>query len=147
MTSGSAAQNNQWEYQVRVNLADAFAAVARTNPADPVLQPLNAVLVKYNATMKNQFDAFSDFCKDAEKRGDTDTDLYRWTKATVDKPGKAQKYATRFTIYADGGKEVYDKAIADGLEADLQPLVGTILTRISKIDSNPASNPQPPMQG
>lgn len=143
MTTHNPVQN-QWDYQIRVNLADAFANVARSNPADPALQPLQAVLTKYNATMKNQFDSFADFCKGAENGGDTDTDLYRWTKATIDKPGKAQQYATRFTIYADGGKEVYAQAVADGLEADLQPLMGTFLTKISKIDSNPANNPQAP---
>jgi hypothetical protein len=136
-----------WDYQIRVNLVDAFAAVARTNPSDSSLQPLADILTKYNATMKNQFDAFADFCRQAEASGETDSDLYRWTKQTIDKPGKEAQYATRFTIYADGGKEVYDKAIADALEADLQPLMGHLITKISKIDSNPANNPQPPRQG
>lgn len=146
MTTQSTAQG-QWDYQVRVNLVDAFAAVARTNPADASLQPLNTVLAKYNATMKNQFDAFADYCKDAEARGDTDGMLYKWTKQTIEKPGKEALYATRFTIYADGGQEVYAKATADGLEADLQPLMGSVITKISKIDSNPANNPQPPQIG
>jgi hypothetical protein len=134
----------QWEYQIRVNLADAFAAAAKANPVDAALKPLTDVLAKYSATMKNQFDAFADFCKDAEARNDTDTDMYRWTKATVDTPGKEQQYATRFTIYADGGREVHSKTIADALEADLQPLMGTLLTKISKIESDPAKNPQAP---
>ena len=37
------------------------------------------------------------------------------------------------------------KTIADALESDLRPLVvGTLITAMSKYDTNPASNPQPP---
>lgn len=146
MTANNTAQATQWDYQIRINLVDSFAAVARINPQDASLKPLNDVLAKYNAVIKNQFDAFADFCKEAEDSGATDSDLYQWTKATVDDPAKQARYATRFTVYADGGKEVYDKAIADGLEADLQPLKGSMITRINKFDSNPAHNPQPPGQ-
>lgn len=134
------------EYQVRINLGDAFAAIARTNMADPSLKPLADVLNKYNASIKNQFDAFADFCRQAEADGDTSSDLYVWTKETIGKPGKEAQYATRFTIYANGN-EVYDEARANSLVADLQPLVGSLLTRVSKIDSNPANNPQPPRKG
>ncbi|QQG37046.1 MAG: hypothetical protein HYS17_04585 [Micavibrio aeruginosavorus] len=146
MTTNGATQPVQWDYQVRINLADSFATVARANAADPALKPLTDVLSKYNATIKNQFDAFADFCREAEANGQTDSDLYRWTKQTVDNPEKQARYATRFTVYADGGKEVYDRAIADGLEADLRPLLGGMITRINKFDSNPARNPQPPAQ-
>jgi hypothetical protein len=42
-------------------------------------------------------------------------------------------------------REVYAKEIADALEADLQPLANTgLIARISKYDTNPANNPQPP---
>jgi len=38
-------------------------------------------------------------------------------------------------------KEMYDKGVADALEAELQPLVrDELITRISKHDSNPANN-------
>lgn len=71
--------------------------------------------------------------------------LFLWTKETVLKPETQQKYATRFTIFADGGKEIYDKAIADALEADLIALKAAgIVTNVSKFDSDPAHNPQAP---
>ena len=45
------------------------------------------------------------------------------------------------------GKEVYPKAAADALEADLQPLLGgKLVTRMSRHDTNPASNLQVPSQ-
>ena len=43
------------------------------------------------------------------------------------------------------GCEVYAKEIADALAADLQPLARSgLITRLSKYDTNPANNPQPP---
>ena len=49
-----------------------------------------------------------------------------------------------FTLYVDG-REVYAREIADALEADLKPLAASgLIARISKYDTNPANNPQPP---
>jgi hypothetical protein len=49
-----------------------------------------------------------------------------------------------FTVYVNE-QEVYVKEIADAIEADLQPLVTVgLIARISKYDTNPANNPQPP---
>ncbi|MBU0800684.1 MAG: hypothetical protein KKA05_06735 [Alphaproteobacteria bacterium] len=71
--------------------------------------------------------------------------LFLWTKETMLKPETHAKYATRFTIFADGGKEVYDKAIADALEADLTALMASgMVTKVNKFDSDPAHNPQAP---
>ena len=135
----------EWERQIRVNLSKKFAEVAHRNPADPSLKPLTDVLDKYNATMKNQYYAFSDYCAEAEAAGETDTTLYRWTKDTIEQKGKKEAYRTRFTIYADGGKEVYDKAIASALRKDLKPLMEAgFITKISNISADPKRNPQAP---
>jgi hypothetical protein len=72
--------------------------------------------------------------------------LYEWTKATIKAPAKKEKYLKSFTLYV-GEREVYAKDIADALEADLQPLaISGLITRISKYDTNPANNPQPPQR-
>jgi hypothetical protein len=43
------------------------------------------------------------------------------------------------------GQEVYDKAEADALEAELKPLVGgPIIVKMFRYDTDPAHNPQPP---
>jgi hypothetical protein len=96
--------------------------------------------------MKCQYDAFMDYVIEAEKNGVEQYPLYRWTKATVDDPAKKAKYLESFTLYV-GGDEVYAKEAADALEAELQPLVGgPLIKRITKHDTNPARNPQPPAQ-
>ena len=136
--------SNQWEYQVRIHLGDEFAKMARRDPDNPAIKPLADILSRHDATMKCQFDAFAGYVAEAEKHGTENYPLYEWTKATIEDPAKKAKYTKSFTLYVDGN-EVYAKEKADALKSDLQPLVGgKLVTRISKHDTNPANNPQPP---
>lgn len=133
-----------WQYQIRIDLPEKIAEIARNDPDNPALKPLPEILAKHRATMKCQFDAFADYVAEAEKRGPENDPLYKWTKATIENPAKKEKYLKSFTLYADG-KEVYGKAVADALEVDLQPLVGgDLILKMYKHDTNPANNPQPP---
>ncbi len=138
--------SNQWQYQVRIYLPDDLAEVARSDPGNPALGPLAAVLAKHGAVLKCQFDVFAGYVAEAERHGVSGDTLYKWTKATIEDPVKKAKYITSFMLYVDG-TEVYSKERADALEADLQPLVHSkVITRISKHDTNPANTPQPPAQ-
>ena len=134
-----------WQYQIRIYLDDALAEVARQDdPDNPTIKQLADVLTRHRATMKCQFDAFADYVAEAEKRSPANYPLYQWTKATIANPEKKAKYLKSFTLYIDGD-EVYAKGLADALERDLQPLVdGKRITRLSRHDTNPANNPQPP---
>ena len=133
-----------WQYQLRIELADEFAEGARRGSAHPGIKPLSEILGRHNATLKCQYDAFAGYCAEAEQRGVDQYPLYAWTKATIEDPAKKAKYIKSFTIYVDG-EEVYSKAKADALEADLKPLLGgAVVTAMAKHDTNPANNPQPP---
>ncbi len=135
---------DQWKYQIRLDLDEEYAEVARRRPNDPSLKPLSDILSKHDAAMKCQFDAFADYVTEAETNGAENYPLYEWTKATIEDPAKTEKYTKSFTLYV-GGDEVYAKEKAEALEADLRPLVGgKLVTRMSKHDTNPANNPQPP---
>jgi hypothetical protein len=136
--------SEQWQYQVRLTLADELAEAARRDPGDRVLEPLPSVLRKHHATMKCQFDAFADYVAEAEAHGTEGYLLYEWTKATIEDPLKKAKHIKSFAVHV-GDRAVYTKEEADALEADLQPLVdGKSITRLSRHDTNPANNPQPP---
>ncbi len=135
--------SDQWQYQLRIDLADDLAQIARRDPDDPALAPLPDILARHNALLKCQFDAFAGYVAEAEANGTEDYPLYQWTKATIENPAKKAKYLKSFTLYVDG-HEVYPRAEADALEAELAPLAGSLLTRLSKHDTNPANNPQPP---
>lgn len=134
----------QWQYQVRINLADEAVAAARSGTDDPSLKPLNEILDKHNAVLKCQYDIFTGYCAEAEQHGIEHYPLYAWTKATINNPAKKAKYVKAFTIYVDG-EEVYARNKADALEQDLALLVGgPIVMKMAKHDTNPANNPQPP---
>ena len=133
-----------WKYQLRLTLADEYAGRARRDPGDPALKPLTDILNGHDAALKCQFDAFADYVAEAEKNGIDEYPLYAWTKATIENPVKQAKYTRSFTLHV-GGEEVYAKPSADRLEADLARLVGgAIVTTMSRHDTNPANNPQPP---
>lgn len=133
-----------WQYQLRINLDDERAALARQDANDASLAPLRDVLIKHNATLRCQYDAFADYCAAAENEGIDQYPLYLWTKDTIDDPVKKAKYLKAFTLCVDGD-EVYDQDKADPLEADLQPLAANgLLNKLTKHDTNPSNNPQPP---
>ena len=136
---------SEWQYQVRFDMNDpAKSELVRRRLDDPALAPLFVILAKHRAPPKCQFDAFAEYVAAAEAQGVESHPLYQWTKATIEDPAKREKYLRSFTIYVDD-REVYAKEIADALEADLQPLATSgLIARISKYDTNPANNPQPP---
>ena len=136
---------SQWQYQVRFDVSDSAAAeLVRTEHPDPALQPLIEILGKHHAAPKCQFDAFAEYVAAAQEQGVENYPLYEWTKATIENPAKKEKYTKSFTVYVED-REVYAKEIADAIEADLKSLAGTgLITRITKYDTNPANNPQPP---
>ena len=136
--------SSAWDYQIRIALADDFAALAHDKPSDPSLAPLMNVLARHKTEIGSQYEAFANYCAEAEKQGVEKFHLYHWTKATIDDPVKKAKHQKIFTCYVKGA-EVYAKAKAEALEADLLPLVGGgIVEKLNKYDTNPANNPQPP---
>jgi hypothetical protein len=138
--------NEQWQYQLRIYLTDDLANVARSERNNPALHPLADVLHKHHATLVNQFDGFASYVVEAEEKGPENFPLYKWTKAIVEDPAKRQKHIKTFAMHVSG-KEVYPKAAADALEADLQPLLGgRLVTRMSRHDTHPAKNPQVPSE-
>lgn len=136
--------SEDWQYQLRVILADGPAEAARRDPRSEAIRPLTEILERHGAALKCQYDAFADYVAEAEARGADAYPLYAWTRATIENPAKKAKYLKSFTLYVSGA-EVYPKHQADALEQDLQPLVGgPVVTRLSRHDTNPANNPQPP---
>ena len=136
--------SNEWQFQVRIYLNNVRAEAARKDAQDSSLAPLGEILTKHHAELKCQYDAFTSYCSQAEAESIEKYPLYQWTKDTIEDPAKKAKYLKAFTLYVDGD-EVYDKSKADRLEAELKPLADSgLLDKLSKHDTNPAKNPQPP---
>jgi hypothetical protein len=135
------------KFQLRLTLNEGYAQTARSNPRDPSLAALTGILGRHHAALKCQFDAFAEYVAEADRNGVESYHLYEWTKKTIEDPAKQQKYLRSFTIYV-GGDEVYEKAAADALEAELRPLVGgPVVAKMFRYDTDPAHNPQPPPRG
>jgi len=136
--------SDEWQYQIRFKLADAGAEAARNDPQGPAYKPIADILEKHGATATSTYDAFVNYVTAAEAQGVDGFPLYKWTKATIEDPEKIAKHRLSFAIYVKG-EEVYDKASADALEADLRPLTETgVLVSLQKHDTNPENNPQAP---
>lgn len=132
--------SSEWQHQLRIYLPEELAGVARTDRGAAVLRPLADVLDAHRATIVSQLDAFEAYVAEAEREGPQGYPLYRWTKATVQDPAKRPKHMMAFAVRV-AGQEVYAEETADALEAALRPLVGGgLVTRISRHDTNPASN-------
>ena len=131
--------DTEWRYQLRIYLPDELADVARACGGAPVLRPLADILKEHDATLVSQLDAFRDYVAEAEREGPEKYPLYRWTKTTIEDPAKRRKHKKAFALRV-AGEEVYAKGTADALEAALDPLVGGVVERVSRHDTNPANN-------
>lgn len=128
-----------WKYQLRVYLDDALAERALRHEADDELKPLEDVLLRHDARLVSQWQAFQDYVAETEAAGQ-ETPLSKWTKATLADPAMRARHLGAFALRV-GDAEVYPAAAADALEADLQPFVGGgIVQRMSRHDTDPAKN-------
>ena len=136
--------NNDWLYQVRVYFSLNFVNLYNSNKRSDLKTKLLQILQKNNADLLSQYDGFMGYVLEAEKNGIDNYPLYQWTKDSLEKSGKTEKYRTSYTIYVNN-EEVYSKEEADNLEKDLKLIIDKVsILRISKHDTNPAKNPQPP---
>lgn len=124
--------STDWQHQLRLHVDDA----GRASLDDPA-HPIHAVLRRHDARLVTQLDAFEAFLADPAQ---AESPLGRWTAATLADPAKRAKHRLSIAVRVHDA-EVYERAIADAVEADLQPFVedGTLLS-LSRHDTNPAGN-------
>ncbi len=124
--------SEEWLHQVRLYVDEAGRA-ALDDPA----HRLYAVLRRHDATLVSQLDAFEAFLADPVQ---AETPLGRWTAVTLADPEKRAKHRSAIAVRVHGA-EVYDRATADAIEADLRPFVeNATLLRLSRHDTNPGGN-------
>jgi hypothetical protein len=132
------------QFQLRITVSPDLADALRTDPSYASHAALRDILRRHNATLKCQFDAFADYVAEAERLGTENYPLYQWTRDTIENPEKKAKYLQSFTIYVNGD-EVYGKDVTDVMENELLKLVDENgISRVSRFDTDPANNPQPP---
>ena len=130
-------------YQVRLDVTEDIAQEVRNKNYYKLNEYIDAILLKVDAELICQFDAFNSFVIDCEKENNTNNALYKWTKDTIENSLKKKKYLKSFTVYVNG-EQLYNKKTADYLESEIKKLNEKRILKISKYNSDPKNNPQPP---
>ena len=130
-------------YQVRLDVTDDVAQEVRNKNYYKLNKYIEEILLKVNADLICQFDAFNNFVIECEKENNTNNALYKWTKDTIENNIKKIKYLKSFTIYVNGN-QLYEKKTADYLESEIKKLNEKKILKINKYNSDPKNNPQPP---
>ena len=136
--------NTKWMYQVRIRVSDVLSKNLRTNKPTKTAENILAIAKKHGTRPVCTYDAFCDYCSEAEANDIEKYSLYDWTKQTIENPEKKEKHIKSFAFYKDND-QVYDKILAVALHEDLLPLKNNgLIEELTLIDSNPKNNPQPP---
>ena len=136
--------NNKLFYQIRIYFSSEFTNIYKNKIRMEAKDKLLKILRKHNADLLSQYDGFMGYILESEKGNNINTPLYKWTKDSLKNTSKVDKYHNSYTIYVNS-EEVYPKEVADSLENHLTEIVdGKFIIRISKHDTNPVNNPQPP---
>ena len=130
-------------YQVRLDVTEDIAEEVRNKNYYKLNEYIDAILLKVDAELICQFDAFNNFVIECEKENNTDNALYKWTKDTIEDSLKKTKYLKSFTVYVNG-EQLYEKKTADYLESEIKKLDEKRILKVSKYNSDPKNNPQPP---
>ena len=130
-------------YQVRLDVTEDVAQEVRNKNYYKLNKYIEAILLKVDAELICQFDAFNNFVIECEKKYNTNNALYKWTKDTIENNVKKIKYLKSFTIYVNGA-QLYEKKTADYLESEIKKLNEKKILKINKYNSDPKNNPQPP---
>ena len=134
-----------WKYQVRILTSEWLSQSLRNGDTSILTDKLMAVSNAHGMTLVNTYDAFKEYCDEAEENGINKYSLYHWTKSTIEDPEKKAKHLKGFAFYKGGIDQIYEKELAEALVAKLEEIgISEDLLEIKLIDSNPANNPQPP---
>ena len=134
-----------WQYQVRIRTSEQLSKTLRNEDTFSLADKLRAISHSHGMTIVNTFDAFKEYCDEAEENGIEKYSLYHWTKSTIEDPKKKAKHLNGFAFYKGDADQIYEKELAEALVASLEEIgLSDDLLEIKLIDSNPANNPQPP---
>ena len=135
---------SEWLYQIRIKVSEQLSKDLRGVNSSSLAKEINKIASDNASRLVCTFDAFADYCEEAEREGIEHYELYHWTKSTIDNPKKKAKHLKSVAFY-EGDNQVYKKELAYSIQQHLKDLdSGNDIVEINMIDSNPANNPQPP---
>ena len=135
---------SDWLYQIRIKVSEQLSKDLRSVNSSSLAKEINKIASDNGSKLVCTFDAFAEYCEEAEREGIEHYELYQWTKSTINNPEKKAKHLKSFAFY-EGDNQVYRKELAYSIHQCLKDLdSGNDIVEINMIDSNPANNPQPP---
>jgi hypothetical protein len=135
---------SDWLYQIRIKVSDKLSEDLRGANELELSKAITKIATDNRSRLVCTFDAFAEYCEEAEREGIEQYELYHWTKSTIDNPEKKAKHLKSFAFY-QGNNQVYSKDLACKIEQRLKDLENDHnIIEINLLDSNPANNPQPP---
>ena len=137
---------SDWLYQIRIKVSEKLSQDLRSVQELDLSQAIYKIADQNGTRIVCTFDAFAEYCEEAENNGIEHYELYHWTKSTIENPKKKSKHLKSFAFY-EGDNQVYNKELAVSIKQNLEDLdSGNDIIEVNLIDSNPANNPQPPKQ-
>ena len=135
---------SDWLYQIRIKVSDKLSEDLRGANELELSKAITKIATDNRSRLGCTFDAFAEYCEEAEREGIEQYELYHWTKSTIDNPEKKAKHLKSFAFY-QGNNQVYSKDLACKIEQRLKDLENDHnIIEINLLNSNPANNPQPP---
>jgi dihydroxy-acid dehydratase len=135
---------SDWLYQVRLKLSEELSNAMRKNQPSTRADEIRTIASFSNMNIVCTFDAFQEYCNEAEQNGIEGYPLYEWTKEVINDPGKQQKHLKSFAFYK-GLDQIYEKKLAVKIQQEIEAIRDDFdILEVRLIESNPANNPQPP---
>ena len=88
----------KWLFQVRLYFSSDFTKTFNSDKNSEKKEKLITVLNKHNAELLSQFDGFMGYVLEAEKNGIDNYPLYQWTKDSLARKDKIEKYNNSYIM-------------------------------------------------
>ena len=82
---------SDWLYQIRIKVSEKLSEDLRSINNLELSKEINKIASENNSRLVCTFDAFAEYCEEAEREGIEQYELYNWTKSTIDNPEKKGK--------------------------------------------------------
>ena len=134
----------EWLFQVRIKVSKKLSDSLRARKLTGTSKEIYKIADKHGTVPVCTYDAFCDYCSEAEENGIDQYSLYDWTKQVIGDPEKKKKHIKSFAFYEEVS-QIYEETLAKSLYNDLLTLrENDLIEDLTLIDSNPSNNPQPP---
>ena len=101
----------KWLFQVRLYFSSDFTKTFNSDKNSNEKEKLITVLNKHNAELLSQFDGFMGYVLEAEKNGIDKYPLYQWTKDSLARKDKIEKYQNSYTVYINSEEVAFNGKI------------------------------------